>query len=307
MNSNSENKDSGGSIVDALKAALRRPAFLGVVVVLFVGAVGMNAATSAMQWHFRKEAMPLRAKEGLTALPLEMGSWVCVPEPTTINPDLAHELHTDQYVFRTYVDTSATAPGSTAPVATKASVLAMEGMTDRQRAAALYEVRKKNPSAVISFAVTYYTGKADTVPHVPDRCYVAGGFEPSRYDIKQWELGDYATGSPRRVPLRSIDFEDQTAREQSSRSVTYFFHANGEYTDSPLVVRQRLQSLRERYAYFAKIEAMTVLPPRQGGGTAGERQHEQNRQAAAAAVQRFLTAALPAVEGLLPDWNARPK
>ena len=294
-------------IADALRESLKRPAFVGVLVVLLLGAVGLNAATSAMKLYFRKEPLPLRAKEGLVALPLQIGSWVCVPEPTTVNPDLAHELHTDQYVFRTYIDTSAQAAGSTTPVATRASVLAMEGMTDRQRAAALHEVRQKNPNAVISFAVTYYTGKADTVPHVPDRCYVAGGFQPSRYDIKQWELGEYGPGTPRRVPVRFIDFEDQTAREQSGRCVTYFFHANGEYTDSPLVVRQRLQSLRERYAYFAKIEVMTVLPPRHGGGSVGEARHGQNREAAARAVQGFLSAALPAVEGMLPDWNARPR
>jgi hypothetical protein len=110
------------------------------------------------------------------------------------------------------------------------------------------------------------------------------------------------------VPVRFIDFEDQTAREQQNRCVTYFFHANGEYNDSPLEVRQKLQSLVERYGYFAKIEVMTLLPPRNTVAAAErEARHEQDREAAAGAVRRFLTAALPAVEGLLPDWNARPK
>jgi hypothetical protein len=161
---------------------------------------------------------------------------------------------------------------------------------------------------VLSLAITYYTGKVDTVPHVPDRCYVADGFQPSKYDVKRWDLGEYSPGVPRQVPVRFIDFEDQTSREQQNRCVTYFFHANGEYNDSPLEVRQKLQSLLERYGYFAKIEVMTLLPPRTGAATAErESRHEQDREAAAAAVRRFLTAALPAVEGLLPDWNARPK
>jgi hypothetical protein len=294
---------------DALKTSLRRPAFLAVLVVLFVGAVGINAATSAMRLHFRKEALPLRAKEGLTALPLQLGDWVCVPEPHTLNADVAHDLGTDQYVFRTYVDTAARAPGATATtVATKSDVLAMGQMSERDRWEALHQIRLKNPNAVLTLAITYYTGKVDTVPHVPDRCYVADGFQPRTYDVKRWDLGEYAPGVPRRVPVRFIDFEDQTAREQQNRCVTYFFHANGEYNDSPLEVRQKLQSLLERYGYFAKIEVMALLPPRNtAAASEREARHEQDREAAAATVRRFLTAALPAVEGLLPDWNARPK
>lgn len=295
---------------EAMKTCLRRPTFVLVLLVLFIGAVGINAATSAMQLHFRKEAMPLRAPEGLAAFPQEVGTWVCVPEVHTVNADLAHDLGTNQYVFRTYVDTSAVVPGSASgsPIIGRDEVLRMGELSDKDRWVRLSDVRSKNPNAVMSLAVTYYTGKVDTVPHVPDRCYVADGFQPSRYDVNQWELGKYATGAERRVPVRFIDFEDQTAREQQNRCVTYFFHANGEYEDSPLVVRQKLQSLFERYGYFAKIEVMTLLPQARAAA-APERaaRHEQDRQAAAVAMQRFLTAALPSVERLLPDWNARPR
>jgi hypothetical protein len=294
-------------LADAFRTSIKRPAFVGVLLVLLLGAVGINAATSAMRLHFRKEALPLRAPEGLAALPLQVGDWVCVPEVRTVNADLAHDLGTDKYVFRTYVDTGATLPGTSGGrVATKADILALEGLPERDKYAKLHEIRTKNPNAVLNLAVTYYTGKVDTVPHVPDRCYVADGFQPSAYDVKRWDLGEYASGAPRQVPVRFIDFEDQTAREQQNRCVTYFFHANGAYSDSPLEVRQKLQSLRERYGYFAKIEVMTLLPvrPRTPDNAA---RHEQDRQTASAAMQRFLAAALPRVEALLPDWNARPK
>jgi hypothetical protein len=296
---------------EAMKVSLRRPTFVLVLLVLFLGAVGINAATSAMRLHFKKEAMPLRAPEGLAALPHEIGDWECVPEVRTVNPDLAHDLGTDQYAFRTYVDTKAVMAGSAAgtPIISREEVRKMADLNDRERFSKLMEIRSKNPNAVLSFAVTYYTGKVDTVPHVPDRCYVADGFEPSKYDVNRWELGSYATGAPRSVPVRFIDFEDQTARGQQNRCVTYFFHANGEYEDSPLVVRQKLQSLFERYGYFAKIEVMALLPPRQAGGVMADKaaRHEQDREAAAATMRRFLTAALPPVERLLPDWNARPR
>jgi hypothetical protein len=140
----------------------------------------------------------------------------------------------------------------------------------------------------------------DTVPHVPDRCYVADGFQPSAYQTKDWSLGKYASGAERKVPVRFIDFEDQTARGAQNRCVAYFFHANGEYEADPNKVRLRLQHLTEKYAYFAKIEVMTLLPPRPGA-MQDDPQKEGDRKAAAAAMQQFLTATLPEVEKLLPD------
>ena len=42
------------------------------------------------------------------------------------------------------------------------------------------------PDALVNFAVTYYTGLVDTVAHIPDRCYVADGFEPTSYTKENW-------------------------------------------------------------------------------------------------------------------------
>lgn len=288
----------------ALMVSLRRPGFLLVVLVLLGGTIGISAATSALKLYFRKEALPLRAKEGLTALPMQIGNWVCASEPQSVNADLEHDLGTKQYVFRDYVDTSATVAG--APVATKAEVLALESLPPLERLNRLNDIRNKKNTAVLSVAVTYYTGKVDTVPHVPDRCYVADGFQPTAYDVKTWNMGEYAKGVPREAQVRFIDFQDQTARGAQNRCVAYFFNANGEYKDSPLVVRQMLQDLRQRYAYFAKIEVMTLLPNRPGAGEQ-DPQKERDRAAAAASMQRFLAAALPEVEKILPDWNARPR
>lgn len=295
---------------NALKQSLRRPTFLVVFLVLLGSAIGINAATSAMKLHFRKQALPLRAKEGLTALPLQLGSWVCVPEAQTVNADTAHELHTDQYVFRDYVDTSAQATGVVkgvgGPVATKAEVLALGSMTAKERVGKLLEMRNKNNNSVISVAVTYYTGKVDTVPHVPERCYVADGFQPQYHNTKLWKLGEYSPGVPREVETRFIDFEDQTSRGAQNRCVGYFFHANGKYEQDPNTVRIRLQELKQNYAYFAKIEVMTLLPNRPNVSE-HDPLKENDREAAAGAMQRFLTSALPEIEKLLPDWNNLPK
>jgi hypothetical protein len=290
---------------NALRQSFRRPTFLVVLLVLLVGAIGINAATTAMKLHFRKEALPLRAKTGLGDLPDQIGSWVRVPEPQTVNPDLEHSLGTDKYVFRTYVDVSATGTDGDV-VAKREDVLAMEKLSPDERHGKLQAIRQKNTSAVLNVAVTYYTGKVDTVPHVPDRCYVADGFQPTAYEVKQWDLGEVAPGVVRRVPVRFIDFEDQTERGQQNRCVTYFFHANGKYSDSPLEVRRMLQDLFQKYGYFAKVEIMSLLPSRPG--TIGKDPlRERDRREAAGAIQRFLTSGLPEVEKLLPDWDNLPR
>jgi hypothetical protein len=289
---------------NAFKQSLKRPTFAIVLVVLLVGAIGIEGASRTLQLHFRKEAMPLRAKEGLAALPMQLGSWICVPEPHTVNADLEHELGTDKYVFRTYVDLSAMSGG--APVTTRDAVLGLDKLTPQERDSQLNQIRNRNNNAVISFAVTYYTGKVDTVPHVPDRCYVADGFQPTLYDIRKWTLGNYAPGVPRQVKSRFIDFEDQTARGGQNRCVAYFFHVNGEYQEDPKQVRLRLQNLFERYGYFAKIEVMTLLPMRPGTAEK-DPQKEKDREKASDAMQKFLTAALPEVEKLLPDTSVFKK
>src|SRR3954447_2381744 len=139
---------------NAFKQSLKRPGFLLVLLVLLVGAVGINAATSALKLHFRKLALPLRSKEGLAAIPLQMGNWICVPDTHTINPDEAHELQTDQYVFRDYVDLDAV-DGGGVKVATREGILAMDKLSREDYYRELNRIRIKNNNAVLSMAVTY--------------------------------------------------------------------------------------------------------------------------------------------------------
>lgn len=286
------------SIATAFKQSLKRPSFMIVMLVLLVGAVGINAATSALHLFFRKEALPLKAE--LSTLPLRMGDWVCVPETHTVDPDMEHALGTDKYVFRTYVDVTAKQSDGQL-LASESEIKAMASLKREELEKKLSDLRRKNTNAVLTLAVTYYTGKVDTVPHVPERCYVADGYQPVDPQVYSWKLGKYESGTPRDVKVRFIDFEDQTGRSQANRCVTYFFHANGRYEESPNQVRIRLQNLFEKYGYFAKIEVMTLLPPRSAAALDVTRQKENDRRQAGDAVQRFLASALPEVEKLLPS------
>ena len=76
------------------------------------------------------------------------------------------------------------------------------------------------------------------------------------------------------------------------RNVAYLFHANGGYTSDPKVVRIALQSLTKKYGYYAKVEVMV---------------EERDRDVSRAAMQDFLTYALPEVEKCLPDWSKLPQ
>jgi len=285
----------------AFKQALKRPGFAVVLLVLLIGAIGINAATTGLNLFFRKEALSLRHADGLKALPTRLGTWMAVPSAQTLDADMEHSLGTDKYVFRDYVDLSATT-GGTAFVATENDIKAMDNMSEKEINDKLNAIRAKgNPNAILRLALTYYTGKVDTVPHVPERCMVADGFQPAKWDVYEWQLGKYPSGEPRHPKVRFIDFEDQTLRGQQNRCVTYFFNANGVYLDDPNAVRRRLQDLRTKYACFAKVEVLTLLPPRLATALDVDAQRETDRNAAAEAVKRFLTAAMPEVEKLLPD------
>ena len=162
----------------------------------------------------------------------------------------------------------------------------------------LAQLMQQFPKAVLSVTVEYYTGMVDTVAHIPDRCYVAGGYEPTRHDTVRWSAFE---SRPNRSPQSQgdacfITFEDQTSadarpgmRRNISCNVSYFFHVNGEYASDPLGVRLRLQNLRERYGYYSKIELMSQL---------------KDGDAAAGIMNDFLGYALPEVEKCLPDWKA---
>ncbi len=293
----------------AFKQALKRPGFLAVLLVLLLGAVGINAATSALHLFFRKEALPLRSPQGLNALPTKIGNWMAVPDAHTIDADTEHSLGTDKYLFRDYVDLDAMpTSGGVIHVTTEAEIKAMSGLNEQDLNTKLNEIRSKNLNAVLRVAVTYYTGKVDTVPHVPERCMVADGFQPVDPQKPEWHLGKYENGEPRDVKVRFIDFEDQTiTRRAQNRCVTYFFHANGRYQEDPNEVRRELQDLRTKYAYFAKIEVLTLLPTLDKGALDFEVQQAANRRATAEAVQRFLTASLPEIEKLLPDPAVFPR
>jgi hypothetical protein len=270
--------------------------------ILLVAAVGLNFTVAHLQLYFKKEPVPMRMsfKEALPQVietteevsdsregdKTQTHHWVQVCRDDNLEPDLLAALATDEFLFCTYIDADAfgmtpaevisrfKGPGGTVmPLEMQRKVLGDEFIGSS----------KRRPEAVIQFALTYYTGKADTVAHIPERCYVGGGFDPVDPSDVRWTL----PGSSRPLEVRSITFENQSRADTYRRNVSYFFNVNGHYTQDSLAVRADLQNLFARHGYYAKVEMMSIAV---------------DRARSDADMKLFLAGALPCIEKALPDW-----
>lgn len=253
--------------------------FIAAVVVLSLAAVGLNGATQFLKLHFKKQAVALPNKDGLKALPPTIGHWVQVSIDEKLDKETAEVLGTDEYIFRDYINTSITGT----------DILdQFKGKSSQERKQLVQQIELQHPEAVINVAVTYYTGLVDTVAHIPDRCYIADGYEPTEYTEPTWDLGKDKNGKDRSIGVRFINFEDQSGVRQVPKSVAYFFQVNGDWVSDPLAVRRRLQNLLEKYGYYAKVELLTLV---------------RDREVSASVMKDFLSSGLPQIEQLLPDWE----
>lgn len=285
----------------AVRHLLGNRAYLVTAGLLLLAAVGLHGATQKLQLHFRKQAVPLRAD--VRSLPERLGPWVQVSIDQPLSPDIEEVLGTSDYIFRNYVDSRRVS---------EAEIAGFRDLNINERAQRLARIAMRDPQAVMYLSFTYYTGMVDTVAHIPDRCFIADGFQPTAFDAPRWPIPGFVIdedgyhvgedgyrltepdargGDDAGLPVRFINFEDQDLRTRtaSSRSVTYFFSVNGRYEANPIGVRKTLQNLFERHGYYAKVELMTL----------------HRDPAVSAAMKRdFLEHALPELEKILPDWAA---
>jgi len=146
------------------------------------------------------------------------------------------------------------------------------------------------------------------VPHVPDRCYVAGGAERVGLAVEPLDL-DATTYAPEGAGYLSETLLDPgsaylpTAQFDATRftyaqgqanarrlsNVFYFFAVNGKYLPTPEHVRIHGFDPRDKYSYYCKIEV----------GVPGL----DNPEEARAIAEEFLRKMLPEVMACLPDWR----
>jgi hypothetical protein len=115
-----------------------------------------------------------------------------------------------------------------------------------------------DPARVALLFVTYYTGKPDMVPHEPDMCWQAAGYD--KVGAETVKLRVPGIGAPDdELPVRVVQFRAAQQGQFSTgggdvATVIYFFHANGHYALTRNDVRETMSNPFQRTAYYMKVE-----------------------------------------------------
>lgn len=263
-----------------------RVVFAALMVALVGGGLGLRGAMRALDVYLRKEPVALRADLG--SIPTRLGDWQKVGEDAVMDAAMVESLGTDRYLSRSY---------------------ALGGDPSR---------------GVISLHLAYYTGMIDTVPHIPERCWGAGGLvqsgPPERLELSVPAMAEVPPDAPvnratgERYPMVSLAdpvtrIEERVALPIGSPAMTlttfqdpkvarvkqlggYMFVANGRCTPSTIAVRELAFDLTDRYAYYCKVQLSARYPD--GDPPARERFRRD--------AEDLLGHLLPHLMRRLPDW-----
>lgn len=234
-------------------------AFVTVLVVLGASAIGMGAAIRAFGLHLQKKPIYPSDNRVVSNIPRETQGWVAVGPDRLESAEVLDTLGTQNYLNRSY--------------------------------------RQKNPpegqrAARLELHLAYYTGMIDTVPHVPERCFVGGGLLQTDsakvldvpMDTSAWNVDervpaefageagviystrlDYTHGSapgsrvrlPRDVtPDKPLRMRVSSFQQPGGGSVHagYFFIANGGTVPNANDVRKLAFDLTSDYAFYVKVQ-----------------------------------------------------
>lgn len=280
-------------------------ALFGAALALVLAGLGFRAAIAQLNIYLQKEPVPIR--EGLANIPSTLGPWRRVGDDQILSEAIVEELGTRQYLNRTFVREARAG-------AVRGGARADDGPPRDQ----------KGTEPLLALHIAYYTGMIDAIPHVPERCWVAGGMVlvdsarivPLTLDTSAWSSASVppnrATGLPYRtaeafdsvlrrfvpvhVPIgefavRAMEFQDESRPEQRMIG-GYFFIANGRVTSSALDVRKLAFQRTDQYAYYTKVQF--AMPAR------GDDEHRWERFQEYAS--EFLDELLPHLMRSLPDW-----
>jgi Protein of unknown function (DUF3485) len=256
----------GGNDLDMQKQSRRAAAGLFTVpftvslIILAVTAVGLGPVTRYLNVVLRKEAVPLRKQLG-TLDKSRLGPYKFV-RAYTIESAVVDTLGTDKYINWLLEDTRRTG---------------------------------RDPLRYVSLFVTYYTGQPDPVPHTPDVCYAASGYEP---DEKVNLTVDVPTlGKDSRLPIRLLMFVKTGVFNSERMPLIYTFHCNGKFVATREGVRTTGRNPLDKHAYYSKVEVKF--------GWKGAQPRYPDKKQAIEASTEFLSHVLPLlVDEHWPDWAA---
>ncbi|MEM7680379.1 MAG: exosortase/archaeosortase family protein [Planctomycetota bacterium] len=275
-----------GGILDS------RLAFGFVAGALAMTIVGQSTAIAWTGAVLIKKPLPLR--HNLYTVSEEAGVWKLAHTQPPLTADILETLGTRDYFTLMYVDTSHPQP--------EAGFVYEIDYDNPRKSRVSYE-----PGSLLRLHTAYYTGTVDTVPHVPTRCFIAGGAEhdgeqqitldldPADYTPAPDGQGYLTTlddGRTVRVPTLTIPatlFKYRPEGAEEPQHVIFFFAANGKFMASPNQVRAEGFNPTDQYSYYCKIEVQPM--------DIGDAELSEQR------VEDLLTEMLPEIMACLPDWT----
>lgn len=111
---------------------------------MLAGAGAITASINFFDLHMHKTPIYPENNRQVSSIPGQSSGWTKVGSDQVMGAEIVETLGTENYVSRHYYRTRDEDP--------------------------------KNP-LVLDFHAAYYTGMIDTVPHVPERCFVGGGLQ----------------------------------------------------------------------------------------------------------------------------------
>jgi exosortase/archaeosortase family protein len=250
--------------------------FIVAVVLLSSAAVAFQFGVYSLNVYLHKEAVYPRKNFAL--LPMQIDGWKRAGDDTRFDAAGVEALGTELYLTRIYQSTNSFLPP-------------------------------------VQLHVAYYTGQVDAVPHIPDRCMVAGGFVPLTpepltlplaIDKSKWveDETENLDGIPYQIVKQEEEmirlpfgeFELRTTEFSHPQIGTdhvfagYFFVANGKTTAYPERIRLLAFDRSSQYAYYCKIQ-FTIR---------GDR--DFTTEQFVDIVSTFTSAMLPEIMECLPDW-----
>ncbi|MGB0766521.1 MAG: archaeosortase/exosortase family protein, partial [Phycisphaeraceae bacterium] len=272
---------------------------------LLVAALGQTSVINATGVALTKLPLPLR--EGIAlSFPDQAGDWELLHLDPKLPKDVEAELGTKEYFNRFYVDNDAGVYRDSVEVFT----------LDNEPGGRLKNWRGEiAPGELAKVHVTYYTGMLDTVPHVPDKCWVVAGSEQVYRQTHKIKIdrSDYrpdpdhpglilaesrAFDKTVRLPGDEIECVIFSGRDSFGNVSTamYFFLANGDAIASSHQVRFSF-NLKDRYSYYCKVELM--FP----GIVIRNSDDAEGIEKMKALASDMLSDLLPEVMACLPDWT----
>ena len=240
-----------------------KPAFLICAAFLLIAASSKSVIIKKLGLITEKLAIPLQK-------PLEdmdfdaIGPYKLISQQRIENHDIIEELGTEEYLQCLIEDT---------------------------------EAAPESPTRICSLFITYYTGNPDTVPHVPDECYVGGGNKQVGKDL----IGLKIPIQNETIELNAsrVTFERKKRSEWDATSTfsrLYFFKVNGEYSNGKQMTRAIMgKNLFGKYSYFSKVEWEFK----------GVRGVSPDKEQIIEASQKIFSSILPILENNhWPDWDA---